>query len=296
MSKKKRRDKKYQGPKLPKRPEYFNSFRECVDWLKKSVYMIARGREVEIDGKKLINWTTLGSGFVAAPNRFLTAAHVINDPQKKDDGQHRDNDKYFLVRHDDTGAWHYRVKEYNFNNELFVYSNLDLAIIYLDEEFYQVGEKKYVDKNEFIRISMDSLPIGYEIGVLGYPLCKLDFKDQQLDQPLIGDILLRTDTGVVNCRYNTKENICIYEFTLAFNPGNSGGPIFDVRTGRIISIVRGYRTIPIATQETIISEEVAKQLKTYSEKSFIEVLHANYSVGFATSSFQEVFKTHNIIN
>jgi hypothetical protein len=45
--------------------------------------MISRGREVEVDGKKLINWTTLGSGFVAAPNRFLTAAHVINDPQKK---------------------------------------------------------------------------------------------------------------------------------------------------------------------------------------------------------------------
>ena len=83
---------------------------------------------------------------------------------------------------------------------------------------------------------------------------------------------------------------------MAFNPGNSGGPIFDIKTGRVVSIVKGYRSSQINTREIAIPDEGAKQLKIYKEKAFIEVLHATYSMGFATPSFLEVLKQHNIIN
>lgn len=296
MSKNKKRSKKYQGRKLPKRPENFLSFAECVKWLKKSVYIVVRGRKVKVDKKEGINWITLGSGFVAAPNRFVTASHVINDSEKGEIAQHKDGDKYYLLRHDDENNWHFRIFEPKLDREIFVFPDNDLAIIYLDSEFYQAGDKIFADRNDFIRVSKDFLPIGSEVGVLGYPLCKLEFKERDINKPLIGNILLRTDKGVVNCRYQTSETNYLYEFTLAFNPGNSGGPIFDIKTGRIVSIVKGCKSIRINERENLISEGIAKQLKFYKEKAFIETLNANYSFGFATPTFLEIFRKHNIIN
>jgi hypothetical protein len=83
---------------------------------------------------------------------------------------------------------------------------------------------------------------------------------------------------------------------LPLNPGNSGGPIFDTKTGRVISIVKGYKVIRINERENIISDEGAKKFKVYKEKAFIETLNATYSFGFATPTFLEKFKEHNIIS
>jgi hypothetical protein len=298
MSKKNRKNKNYQGPKLPQRPEYFRDFAECISWLKKCVFMVVRGRKIELEGKESINWITLGTGFIAAPNRFITANHVINDPdENKGEGyRHKDGDKYFILKHDDENNTYGRILDLNLNENIFLYPDIDLAIIYLEEIFYKEGDTVFIDKNDFIRISKSFVPIGTDIGVLGYPLSNLTFMDQDFTRPNIGDILLRTDTGVVNCRYQMPDKTFAYEFTLAFNPGNSGGPIFDIKTGRLLSIVKGYKAIQISAKENIISDEASKQLKTYKEKAFIEVLHATYSVGNATPSFVEIFQIHNIIN
>ncbi len=264
--------------------------------MKKSVYIVIRGRKVKVDEKEGIKWITLGSGFIAAPNRFVTAAHVINDPEKGKSAQHQDSDKYYLLRHDDESNWHCRIFGPKLDKEIFVFSDIDLAIIYLDSEFYQIGDKIFADRNDFIRISKDFLPIGSEVGVLGYPLCKLEFENKDFNKPKIGNILLRADQGVVNCRYQTSQEVFHYEFTLAFNPGNSGGPIFDIKTGRVVSMVKGYKAIRINERENVISDEGAKQLKVYKEKAFIETLNATYSFGFATPTFLEVFRKHNIIS
>lgn len=295
MAKKKKKTKRRAVSKAPKRPEKFNKFQDCVKVLKKSVYLIARGRKKTVGGKEVINWITLGSGFISAPYRFITAAHVINDQQKGEDFQHKEGDKYYLLRHDDENNIHGRIFEPKMNQGIFLEPEIDLGIIYLDEEFYQKDNAKFNDKNDFIRISKDFFPIGSEVGVLGYPLCKLEFQNGNFLKPKIGNILLRTDRGVVNCRYNTSEREYIYEFTLSFNPGNSGGPIFDVKTGRVISIVRGHKTIRISEKENIIPDKVVERLKAYKEKAYIETFNTAYSFGFATPTFLEVFKEHNII-
>lgn len=296
MQKKNRKNKKYQGPKPPKRPESFNNFSDCLKWVKKSVYIIVRGRATKVEDKEGIQWTTLGTGFIGAPNRFITASHVISNNEQAESAQHQDGDKYYLVRHDDEGAFHFRIFEPKMNKEIFLYPDIDLAIIYLDNEFYQIGDQIFADRNDFIRISKDFLPIGSEIGVLGYPLCQLAFENADLGKPLISNILLRADKGVINCRYQASEKNYSYEFTMAFNPGNSGGPIFDIKTGRLVSMVKGYGSVVINAKETVISDEHAKQLKTYKEKAFIETMHATYSLGFATPTFIQAFEEHGILN
>ena len=56
MSKnKKKRDKKYSGPKTPTQPSSFKNFEECIHWTKKCVYLIARGRKAVVEEKNIIN-------------------------------------------------------------------------------------------------------------------------------------------------------------------------------------------------------------------------------------------------
>jgi hypothetical protein len=280
----------------PVRPTIFHTFGDCVKTLKKSVYIIVRGRQVTVEGETVYKWLTLGTGFVAAPYRFVTAAHVIEDAGKDEFYRHKEGDVYYLLRHDDENNWHFNLRPLTLNNDLFLYPEVDLGVIYLSDDFYGSGDQVFADKNDYIRVAQDFLTIGSDIGVLGYPLCQLNFANRDINQPLIGDVLLRTDKGVINCRYKTAKNDFIYEFTLAFNPGNSGGPIFDIKTGKLISIVRGFRTIPISQKEQIINDEASKQLKVYKEKAFIEVANATYSVGFSTQAFVDIFKQHKIIN
>ncbi|NGX31110.1 MAG: hypothetical protein K940chlam8_00470 [Chlamydiae bacterium] len=294
--KKKKNTRKHTDPKRPQRPSFFNDFVTCAKWLKRSVYLIVRGRKVNIDGQESVKWITLGSGFVAAPHRMITDAHVINDSQKGELMQHKEGDQYYLLQHDDDNNSHCCIVKPKLDSEIFLYPDFDLGIIYLDESFYKCGEKVFVDQNDFIRISSKILPIGSEIGVLGYPLCELAFEDRDFSKPKIGGILIRIDKGVVNCKYRTSETTSVYEFTLSFNPGNSGGPIFDVRTGEVISLVKGLKLIPIIQKEEPISEEKAKEFKIYKEKAYIETLYTTYSMGIAIPSFWEILKKHEIVN
>ena len=79
--------------------------------------------------------------------------------------------------------------------------------------------------------------------------------------------------------------------------GNSGGPVFDVKTGKLISIVHGFQSIPINVNERILKKGMKEELgiKQYSPSSYLEVTHANYSLGYATPSFMDIFKKHKII-
>ncbi|MFZ2151444.1 MAG: serine protease [Candidatus Absconditicoccaceae bacterium] len=286
---KKGKEKQIIQVKMQKIPEKFKVFEDCVNRVKKSTYMIVRGKKQIQDGKETINWKTLGTGVVVAPHRMITCSHVINDPQSN--SLHADGDLYYLVRHDDDDHFHIRVFTPKVNKELFLYPEKDLGIIYLDKEFYQFDNKILKLENEFVKISKDIKGIGTEIGILGYPLCNLGFFNGDVSKPIIGNILLRTDKGIINCSYKDPYQLKFYEFTLQFNSGNSGGPIFDINTGKLVGIIQGYRQIAIKVLPLEIEEE-NNGIKQ-KHKSF-DIHHAYYSRGISVLSFGDIFIKHNI--
>ncbi len=271
---------------------------EIISALKRNVYLIARGRKVATEGKEAIKWQTIGTGFLAGPNKFVTCSHVIDDKKQKNEiAHHQDGDLYFFVKHDDENQIHIHVAPYFvMGQNIFLYPDIDLAILILDDNFYEKDGHRYKNKSEFIHVSQSFHLIGEEVGVLGYPLCELQFQNQDFYKPLLGKILLRTDAGVINCRYQSSPKKYMYEFTIAFNPGNSGGPIFDLHTGKLISIVTGYKSFVIQTIETPITPNMRTgiPIQKYSGESFVDVIRTNYSYGTATPSFAEAFQTHKI--
>jgi len=289
MSKKKKKKKQNKNLK----PTSFRNYQETVSWLKKSVYFIARGRKTSKNGKKSTCWISIGTGFLAGDGRMVTAAHVINNPQSQNPLlQHSDGDLYYLIKHDENNEVHWCIMQnLEFNKSLFVIPNIDLAVLYLNDSFYGDKKRQYLNRKEdLIPISLKKYPIGTEIGVLGYPLVDLKFEDHNIHKPLIGDILLRTDKGVINCRYNTSANEIRYEFTLNFNPGNSGGPIFHTVNGFAISIVHGFKDVLIEAKET----KLPHKAENYKDDYFINSLSTRYSMGISTVSMAEVLKKHGI--
>ncbi len=286
--------KKQRATKKKAKPEQFQSYQDCVSWIKKCVYLVVRCREDKKNQK--LHWTTLGSGFVSAPNRFITAAHVINNDEKNDvNAKHQTGDKYLLLRHDDEDSRHGYLLDLKTDRDLFLYPEFDLGILYLPDNFYEDKGVKNIDKSDFIKFSSTDQPIGTDIGVLGYPLSVLEFENDDINSPKIGNIILRTDRGVVNCKYRTDSDHVLYEFTLAFNPGNSGGPIFNFKSGRAVSIVKGYKTVPIRTRERDLLQLEKAGLKRYKEDYVIEDSYAHYSYGFASSCLKEILQKHRII-
>lgn len=264
--------------------------------LSKSVYIIARGRKIGKDQNSILQWNTLGTGFLVGVNKFVTCCHVIDDPSKGDNMRHQDGDMYYLINRDDNFKIHWHIfKDAKLNEDIFLYPEKDFAFMKLRDDFYGPKEKPFKEKDVFIHISKDFHNIGKEIGVLGYPLSALIFENQDLYKPVIGNILLRANRGIINTRFQTTEKLHHYEFTLSFYPGNSGGPIFDIQTGELVSIVRGFRTISIDILENELNEEQLKRLKNYKEKSYITQNNAMYSFGIATNSLLDIFKEHRII-
>ncbi len=148
------------------------------------------------------------------------------------------------------------------------------------------------DKCEYIRIAKPLGPIGTSVGVLGYPLTVVTFDAQDIMKPKLGDVILRADVGVVNAQYTMAPDHVMYDYTMAFNPGNSGGPVFDTRTGRAIALVRGFKTIDINAREVQLPPGL--QITNYTEPSFIALASATYSVGTALGSLEQLLASRGI--
>jgi S1-C subfamily serine protease len=272
-------------------PANFGSVGEAISQLKRSVYLIARGRQ---QGGQT-QWVTLGSSFICGPGRLMTCAHVIEDAASQNPiaRDHFDTDQYILLNHDDEDKFHYHVGSFKKSTDLTIHPGYDLAIINLPDLFYKAADGSVLrDKGDYIRISSSVARLGMPVGVLGYPLTVLTFDGQDIMKPKLGDVVLRADAGIVNARYWIAADKVFYDYTMAFNPGNSGGPVFDSRSGRAIAVVRGFRTIDINTRE--VQLPAGFPTTNYTLPAYISAVTASYSVGISLAPLAQLLNGRGI--
>lgn len=260
--------------------EFPNFAATCTE-VKKSVYIIARVRK-EGDNTRI---TTLGTGFLCAPRRLLTCAHVIDN----DENKHKKGDEYLLVQSDEYGNWHRSSVKLTRDKDLFVYHDTDSAVIYLPKSFYRKNSGEIIKSEDIhLKLSAKTFPIGTDVGVMGYPMQTIGFnKQKELD---VSSIKIRADKGVINTGHRSN-GVTITEFTMAFNPGNSGGPIFHASTGEVIAIVHGYNSLPIR----FIKEDLPGNLqKQVGQKEIISSIRALYSIGICGASLKHLGSEHKI--
>lgn len=282
------------------RPEEFATFAATFEFAKKAVYSITRIREVG----GITQISTIGTGFLVGPNKLLTCAHVINHDQLSKAvaplAHHEDGDTYYLLNKDCLDKAHFYRFVGKLGKNVDVYDTVDAAILTLGDDFYQIQGKIIQHKDVYLKLAAVPYGIGAEAGILGFPAESDDAKqvkglyEDSATGELNDDLIIkRVDRGIVNARYiDPTDKLVKYDFTMAFNPGNSGGPIIDEQ-GNVIAVVRGYKSFPIhVIEEKFIQTDPTSGAQTIF--SLPATIRATYSIGYSAENLGGVISAHKL--
>ena len=124
----------------------------------------------------------------------------------------------------------------------------DLAIIQInDSKFKTIPKIPYV-------FSSSIKDVGSEVFTLGYPMADV-----------MGDEIKFTD-GKISSKTGIEGDITVYQISVPIQPGNSGGPLFDIK-GNLVGI-----TSSALNKEYFNSENVNYAIKTTYLKNLIDVM------------------------
>jgi len=236
-------------------------FHEIISDFRHVVCSVIRERKMPVG----IGAKALGTGFFVARDIFITCDHVMNSPNDP----HQVGDSYVLVANL-TGASGkmYRIPTPQLGQQVTLFPNLDLAVLKVPntppEQPYAALE--YGDVYE-----------GEAIGVVGYPIPELQVVNGNIT---FRAVIYRAATGSVTARFAANDgplqNVPYIEVNFLFVPGNSGGPVFLAKTGRVIGFVRAYRAVKI--RERIETATMIQQMPLGLQPQYIENLSAIYSL------------------
>ena len=247
-------------------PTKNRGFTSVVADARHAVFAVVRQRPAA-NGK--FDFTALGSGFFVSSEAFATCWHVVDPPESP----HQAGDVYRLVNNIDgtNGVIH----EINggVGKDIHLFPDHDFAIMI----------SKTKKDQAFFPISYSDVPVGLNIGVAGYPLPAL-VTDANGNITLAG-MIYRVANGVVTAVFKTDlnagdghplQNVTLVEFNFMFVPGNSGGPIFEAETGRVVAYVKGFRSPKIKE----IHEHCSLiPVPTGMQAEYLDSVRAIYSIG-----------------
>jgi len=171
-----------------------------------------------------------------------------------------------------TGGAH-QIGNVTVGQNLFLHPNCDVALLRCDGR----------PEQPFVALDYGETPVGKTLGVAGYPLAQLaagPAGDLRYD-----GLIFRVAQGVLAATYLTDlnsddgsvlQNIPVIEVNFLFVPGNSGGPVFDAETGRVLAFVHGYTTVKI--RERVEQVTMIDPLPQGVSGTYIENLNALYSL------------------
>ncbi len=207
----------------------------------------------------------LGTGFFVARDIFITCDHVMNDPNDP----HQQGDSYALVANLSGGSGKiHLLQNLQIGQEISLFPNLDLAVLRIPNT---------PQDQPYASLEYGEVYEGQGIGVVGYPLPVLQVVNGNL---LFNSLIYRAARGSVTGRYiandGALQNVPYIEVNFLFVPGNSGGPVFSEKTGRVLGFVRAYQATKI--RETVATATLIAQMPLGLSNQYVESLSAVYSL------------------
>jgi trypsin-like peptidase len=266
-------------------PTKARKFEEVVRDIRHAVYAVLRLRPTGEGNKH--EFTPLGSGFFVSPEIFLTCNHVMNG-----NAAHVDGDTYQLLANtSDNGGFFRNIPNVHVGQNLHLFPDCDLALLKCPVVPQQ--------PQPFVALEYGDIPRGREIGVAGYPVPTLRSENDEIKYD---GVLYRIARGVVTSRYTTSiqpdtgglpiVNIPIVEVNFLFVNGNSGGPVFDVETGRVFGFVHGYSAKKL--KEAVKETTLIKDLPDGMSNRYIENLDAIYSLAIKLDRVKPYLEQHGV--
>jgi hypothetical protein len=252
----------------------FKSFPEIVRDLRYCVFSIVRLRPEPNGPAGRFQTMAIGTGFFVGPNTLVTCNHVMNSVNNA----HAPGDTYIIVQNLGSG----RVKVSQplpliVGQNLHLFPDCDLAII-----------QSPGDPQPYATVGYNDILEGAEIGIAGYPLSQILAGPN--GEPQFPGIIYRVAKGVVTStatqtlepRPNPRTKpLSTIEVNFLFVPGNSGGPIFDAETGRVIAFVHGFTNREIVQN---YADTHGPNIAAGAPNKHIQSLHAIYSLGIKLDS------------
>ena len=249
-------------------------FHEVVSDLRKVVFSVIRDRP---NAAGMVDSAALGTGFFVRPDLFISCEHVINPSA----APHQPGDSYRLIANlsGNTANVHV-VTAPQIGKELSLFPESDLAVL-------QVAN---AGGQEFVSICYNDVLVGHEIGVVGYPLAVLG--TDSAGNLLLDGLIYRAARGVITGRFpadlnGNAKSIPILEVNFMFVSGNSGGPVFDPETGKVLGMVQGIQWFKIAEQ-LVKMNPFPGQLPLGVSPIYVAPVLAVYSRAVKTDCFRTV--------
>jgi S1-C subfamily serine protease len=207
----------------------------------------------------------LGTGFFVSRDVFITCDHVINDSADP----HQAGDSYLLVCNiTGSSGQMFSIQNAQIGTEIHLFPNLDLAVLRVPGT---------LPDQPYVALEYGDVYEGQDIGVVGYPLPEINIVNNNIS---FDALIYRAARGHVTGRFTTTDgaliNVPYVEVNFMFVPGNSGGPVFNAETGRVLGFVRGFRWQVI--HEGIATISMIAQLPLGMSDKYVERLNAVYSV------------------
>ncbi len=246
-------------------------FHEVVGDLRHAVFSVIRLRP-DADGFRA---KALGSGFFIGPRLFLTCHHVVNSSKEP----HETGDSYELVNSLGMGGVVYGISQGVIGKNMHLFPDRDAALLEMGHD------------NAYAALDFRDLAPGIEIGVAGYPLPRLGttadgtLRYDGLTYRVAKSVVTAITLGSVNHDGGPQTApLPRIEVNFLFVAGNSGGPVFDSQTGRVIGFVHGYQTYRM--RERVVNTDL-QDLPPEVPTKYVENIHAIYSLAFAVSCLRD---------
>ncbi len=189
-----------------------------------------------------------GTGFfITSDGFFITANHVLQDPEQttfdiKNIKLMNPTDRAFPVQGLEL------VKQW---------PEFDIALLHVDisknKDFFGKRKKEF----NFIAPEFNIIPEGTEVYSFGYPLSEAQLHSLSKGRmmgihtfyPRITSMIISSHNRELGPLFGQKGHPRYYVVDKACNYGNSGGPIIDIDSGRVFSVVIAFQPVAIPQEK-----------------------------------------------